>query len=143
MTNIMNQMNCPMINQLNNIMINQMNQINNLPNFNQKMNCNFNLNNPPQNEKLNLTNIFFDHCNGTKVTVVVDKKKTIGELFNLYIEKIKKPELINNYRNLYFFEYNNMYLEKYKEKKIQDILNDYSRILAKEKGEMDMNKNKL
>ena len=133
MTNIMNQMHSPMINQLNNLMINQMN---NFANLNQKMNCNFNLNNSLQNQNINLTNIIFDHCNGTKVTLIVDTSKTIGELLNLYFEKIKKPELINNYENLYYFEYNNMKIEKYKEKKIKDILDENCHILAKKKGEM-------
>ena len=132
MTNIMNQMNSPMINQLNNLMINQMN---NFANFNQGMNCDFNLNNPLQ-KKLNLTNIIFDHCNGAKVALIVDKNKTIGELLNLYFEKIKKPELINNYENLYYFEYNNMKIEKYKEKKIKDFLSEDCHVLAKKKGEM-------
>ena len=133
MTNIMNQMNSPMINQINNLMINQMN---NFPNFNQGMNCDFNLNNSLQNNKLNLANIIFDHCNGTKLAIIVDKNKTIGELLNLYFEKIKKPGLINNYENLYYFEYNNMKIEKYKEKKIKDILRENCHVLAKKKGEM-------
>ena len=125
---IINQMNLPMINQLNNIMNNHVKNINYLKNMGNDINFNFNFNQNYERDNFQILNpediynITFDHSNGSKFNIIVDKNKTIGELIEIYFKKVGKPEIINNYINKYFFECNSQNLNNYKEKKIKDML---------------------
>ena len=135
MNTIINQINCPMVNQLNNLMNNHVNKINNLMNMGNNINFNFNLNQNYNDD--NIFNIQFYHCNGSKINIIIDKNKTIGELIKSYFIKIGKPEFINNYKNKYYFECNLVLLNNFEEKKIKDILQNGHNILAKEINEMN------
>ena len=136
MNTIINQMNCPMINQLNNLMNNNVNNMNNLMNIGNNINFNLNQNCGEENIK-EIFNIQFYHCNGTKINIVMDTNKTIGELINIYFKRIGKPEFINNYSHKYYFEFNGCLLNNIEEKKIKDSLFNNINILAKEINEMN------
>ena len=133
MNNIINQMNSPMTNQMNNL-INQMN--NNMTNFNNQINYNNNYfmernNNTIKNPE-GLINIVFNN-NNHFINLIVKKDQTINELINNYLIKIQREDLINNYKNNFFFLYNHDRLEKLSEKKIGKILKDGNEITVVEK----------
>ena len=114
------------INQINNSQLfidinNQKNQMNNFMmnnpmNFNMNMNMNMNMNNnlfPNMNKqddfneiihKDNLINIqFFYHEMLSANIQFANRTLTINDLLNLYLKKINKRELVNNYNNNFFF----------------------------------------
>ena len=138
---IINQRNQPLVDKMNNIVNYQMMQMNNFNNFQNNINLNNNLNQNIINQNLscnNLINIIFEHCNGMRLNLLIEKNRTIKELINTYFQKIEKPELINNYKGIYYFEYNMVLLDKLIDKKIGDVLADGCHVLAKKISEMSV-----
>ena len=139
---IFNQTNCPMMGQINNLINNEINRMENFTNKNNEINYNFNANvNQCLKRGENMinynkkTNILFKHDDGTSINIIIDEEKEINELINLYFEKIEKPEFANNYKMKYYFIEGTLgSLEKYKNRKIKDILKNGHVIFAKKIG---------
>ena len=134
MNNIINQMNSPMANQINNLM-NQMND--GVMNFNNQINYNDNYfvernNNEIKNPE-GIINIIFHSSNNDVIKIIKKKDQTINELINNYLIRIQRSDLINNYEDNFFFNYNSFHLENLKEKKIGEILKDKGNIIVTEK----------
>ena len=119
------------VNKINNPILNQYYmQMNNMNNFMNNMN---NMNNNPMNFNLNMDNKLFEDIrkisfvfrkdNGNKIFLSIDENKTINELLNEYCKKDNRFDLVNNYDNFIYFDYNaGIILNKYKTSKIKDII---------------------
>ena len=130
MYNVINQLNNSIPNQFNNQM-NSMENFMNMMNMNQ-MNFNLNINNnnlnlEDKNEQITYCNVLFNNSN-TKTLISMDVNKTINELLNEYLKKINKIELINNYDNKIFFNYNAQQLNDKKDSKIKDVFDKLAEI---------------
>ena len=122
MNNLINQINnpinVPMLNQMNNLM----NSMNNYKNFgNQNYNNNIDYSFKENKEIMNITFKFTGHESISSIQI--EGNETINELINLYLQKINKPHLMNNYEDKLYFYYNSKKLENLKEKKVKEILN--------------------
>ena len=117
---INNPINSPMINQMNNLM----NSMNNCMNFGNQINYNNYIDYPSKENKI-ILNITFNY-NETISVVQMEGNETINELINLYLQKINLSYLINNYEDIFFFYYDSECLERLKDKKVKDILQNGS-----------------
>ena len=94
-----------------NITFLNMQQIPKIPNFNIKK------------------NICFEEVNGRKNLIIVNDNITVNELLNLYCQRIKRFDLINNYHNKINFFYNTQLLNNIKDKRIDTIFSyDFAKV---------------
>ena len=133
MNKVMNQINSPNFNQMNNLMdqmngfkncTNNINYNSNIPFFNQQQNLYINNN----NNYTDLIYIKFNKSNGASSALNIDKKNTIAQLINTYLEKFG----FKDNQTKFVFVYNGIDLEDIKEKKIEEILNIGSQITVLE-----------
>ena len=92
-------------NQMNQMM--QMNQMNQMDMMNNMINLESNFmpdlnpllnNNLPQQLNGKMINVVFEYSGG-KINVIASEYSPINEVINIFLKKIDKPELINNYKN--------------------------------------------
>ena len=92
-------------NQMNQMM--QMNQMNQMDMMNNMINLESNFmpdlnpllnNNLPQQLNGKMRNVVFEYSGG-KINVIASEYSPINEVINIFLKKIDKPELINNYKN--------------------------------------------
>ena len=78
----------------------------------------------PNKDKLNI--LFEIGGNNKKITIVIDRNLKVKHLLNQFFSKINRPEFINNYEDKITFLNNSNRLNKLKEKKIKELLVDFS-----------------
>ena len=105
----------------------QMPMMNNIDeNWTHIYNTNFLRNNFMQNEKndkkeeVMKINILFRTGKGSNVNIIIDIEKTISELIQTFLQRIKMPELFGKEKSLYFI-YNATKINHNDTKKIKDV----------------------
>jgi hypothetical protein len=105
----------------------QMPMMNNIDeNWTHIYNTNFLRNNFMQNEKndkkeeVMKINILFRTGKGSNVNIIIDIEKTISELIQTFLQRIKMPELFGKEKSLYFI-YNATRINHNDTKKIKDV----------------------
>ena len=105
----------------------QMPMMNNIDeNWTHIYNTNFLRNNFMQNEKndkkeeVMKINILFRTGNGSNINIIIDIEKTINELIQTFLQRIKRPELFGKEKSLYFI-YNASRINHNDTKKIKDV----------------------
>ena len=105
----------------------QMPMMNNIDeNWTHIYNTNFLRNNFMQNEKndekeeVRKINMLFRTGKGSNVNIIIDIEKTISELIQTFLQRIKMPELFGKEKSLYFI-YNATKINHNDTKKIKDV----------------------